>query len=301
MPVEHPHPRITAPSDPAARAWRYMDFAKFISLIARRELYFCNLEVLAATDPHDGLLSQPNYRHRQWHSIADLAPEEYKIVFFENMTGERQRIQFESQKNSREYWLRRRFYDRRTLLINCWHLNQYESAAMWVQYAIGGQGIAITSTFQKIMESLVGASEILHIGMVKYLDWENETVDNTFVLPFSKRRSFAHEQELRIVYWDPDVQQQVNLLCQRLAQHTFDHLYRRITTPINWALIENDVSKVGYKSGIYIPVNIDELIEEVYVSPSAPDWFAEVVKAACDKFGLKKSPIRSDILSQPIR
>jgi hypothetical protein len=120
MPVEHPHPNITPPTDPAERAWRYMDFAKFVSLISRRELYFCNLEVLAASDPHEGLLSHPNYRHRDWNTIADLTSEEYKLVIFDEAqfsSEESRRVQFESQRNSREYWLRRRFYDRRTLSV----------------------------------------------------------------------------------------------------------------------------------------------------------------------------------------
>jgi hypothetical protein len=250
-----------------------MDFAKFMSLISRKQLYFSNLEVLATSDPHEGLLSQPNYRHRQWHTIADLTPEERKMIFHVEMKGEQQRIQFESQRNSREYWLRRRFYDRRTLLVNCWHLSQYESAAMWVQYAMGGQGIAITSTFERIIKAFSGALERLFLGMVKYLDWGKEPVDNSFVLPFAKRLSFAHEQELRLVYWDLDVQQPVNGFCQKLSNHTMDHLYRRISGSINWSMIEDDIAKIDYKSGIYISADLDILIDQVYVSPTAPDWF----------------------------
>jgi hypothetical protein len=152
MPVE-PHPLLSSPSDPAERVWRYMDFAKFVSLISRRELYLCNLEPMSKDDPHEGLLSAPNYRHREWRTIADLTVEEYKTIFYKEMEGEEQRIQFESQRNSREYWLRRRFYDRRTLLVNCWHLNRYESAAMWARYAVGSQGIAITSSYLGIIEA----------------------------------------------------------------------------------------------------------------------------------------------------
>jgi hypothetical protein len=148
-----------------------MDFAKFVSLISREELYFCNLEVLAKSDPHEGLLSQPNYRHRQWRNISDLAPEEHKAIFGNGMSGEQERIQFESQRNSREYWLHLRFYDRRTLLVNCWHVNRYESAAMWTQYVTGGQGIAITSSYTRIVDALTSAPQRVFLGIVKYLDW----------------------------------------------------------------------------------------------------------------------------------
>jgi hypothetical protein len=212
MPVAHPHPLITAPADPDERAWRYMDFATFVSLISRGELYFCNLEFLAKSDPHEGLLSHPNYRHREWNTIADLTPDEYKAIIFDEMrfsSDESKRIQFESHRNAREYFLRRRFYDRRTLSVNCWHLNSDESAAMWMQYAAGGYGIAITSSYKKIIEALADAKERLFVGMVKYLDWNSEPVDDTFVLPFNKRRSFDYEKELRIVYLDLNIQERL--------------------------------------------------------------------------------------------
>jgi hypothetical protein len=294
-------PLLSAPADSSERVWRYMDFAKFVSLISREELYFCNLEVLAKSDPHEGLLSQPNYRHRQWHTISDLTPEEHKAIFFTEMSGEQERIQFESHRNSREYWLRRRFYDRRTLLVNCWHVNRYESAAMWTQYVTGGQGIAITSSYTRIVDALAAAPQRVFLGMVKYLDWDNEPVDNSFAFPFSKRMSFNYEKELRIVYWDLVVQEKANVLCQRLTAHMMDHLYRRISTPINWDLIEDEINTVTYMLGIYIPVDINFLIDEIYVAPTSPDWFLEVIQTVCEKFSLRRIPRRSDLLSSPMR
>ena len=107
MPVE-PNPYAQTPVNPSEKAWRYMDFAKFVSLISRQDLFLCNLEVLATSDPHEGMLSAPNYRHRKWNAISDLTNEEHIAMFFTHMDAEQQRIQFESQRNSREYWVRRR-------------------------------------------------------------------------------------------------------------------------------------------------------------------------------------------------
>jgi hypothetical protein len=152
-----------------------------------------------------------------------------------------------------------------------------------------------------IIEAFAHAKEHIFVGMVKYLDWNKEPVDNSFVLPFSKRASFASEQELRIAYWDQNVQEKVNALCQKLSRHTMDHLYRRIAGSIDWNLIEDEVSKVPYIPGLYVPVDIEKLVNEIYVSPTSPDWFLEVVSAVCDKFSLKRAPVRSDLLSSPIR
>jgi hypothetical protein len=300
MPIEL-NPHVFPPANPSERAWRYMDFAKFVSLVSRRELYFCNLELLAKDDPHEGLLSIPNYRHREWHSISDLTSEEYKTIFYKDMSPEAQRIQFESHRNAREYWLRRRFYDRRTMLVNCWHLNRYESAAMWTRYGIGGQSIAITSSYTAIIDALASANERIFVGIVKYFDWNTEPVDNSSAFPFSKRASFAYENELRLVYWESHVQEKVNALCAKLSSHTMDHLYRRIQTPLNWNLIEEEVRKIEYVPGIYIPVVLDSLIDDIYVSPTSADWFLEVVSVVCEKFSLKKVPIRSEIMSPPVR
>lgn len=60
MPFE-PNRNLRPPSDPHARAWRCIDFAKFVHLISSRELYFCNLKVLARNDPHEGLLANADH------------------------------------------------------------------------------------------------------------------------------------------------------------------------------------------------------------------------------------------------
>ena len=278
-----------------------MDFAKFVSLISKRQLFLSNLEVLATTDPHEGMLSQPNYRHRQWNTIADLTPEEHSTMFYKEMAGEERRIQFVCQKNSREFWARRRFYDRRTLLINCWHLNKFESAAMWAQYAAGGQGIAITSNFARLLESLRNSPQRTFLGLVKYLDWSGEAVDSSFGLPFSKRESFSYEKELRLVYWDLEVQEHVNAICGKLTSHMMDHLYRRISTEINWDMVEEEAARVPFKSGLYIPVDLETLVDEVYVSPTSAGWFHEVVQSVCELYGFPRIPVRSDLLSSPLR
>ena len=34
--------------------------------------------------------------------------------------------------------------------VNCWHINEHESAAMWDLYLKSNEGIAIQSTYQKL-------------------------------------------------------------------------------------------------------------------------------------------------------
>ena len=191
MPIE-PHRLLTAPANPDQPAWRFTDFAKFVSLFSRAELYLTNVEVLSKEDPQEGLVSVPNYRHREWTSIADLTADERVGLCFRPVSDEEMRVQFENERHTREYWLRRRFYDRRALQISCWHMNDYESAAMWAQYAANSHGIAIKSSYRRIVASLSSSPHQLCAGLVEYLDWNTERVDNSFVFPISKRKSFSH-------------------------------------------------------------------------------------------------------------
>lgn len=303
MAVDHPHPLIQTPVNEEARAWRYMDFAKFVSLLVKREMFFCNLEVLARNDPHEGLLSFPNYRHRQWKSLSDLTEEETKKIFFgdEEWTEENKRIQFESTRNAKEYWARRRYYDRRAYSINCWHMNDHESAAMWTQYAGTGPGVAITSTFSRILRAFSKTSDRIFVGLVRYHDWLNDEVDSTFGFPLSKRMSFSHEQELRLIYWNLETQHSLNGVFEKLSRHTMDHLFRRISGPIDWDIVNVEASRVKFGDGLSIPLDIDMLIDEVYVSPTSGKWFLELIQEICKKFGLSRTPIYSDIHSAPIR
>ena len=84
--------------------------------------------------------------------------------------------------------------------INCWHLNSHESAAMWVLYLKSNEGIAVQSTYRKLLDSLVDEREIF-IGKVNYIDYDNEIfLDRNALAPLVyKRKSFEHEREVRAI------------------------------------------------------------------------------------------------------
>lgn len=44
--------------------------------------------------------------------------------------------------------------DKKRVFVNCWHLNEYESAAMWDLYLKNEEGVAIQTTFNRIKKSL---------------------------------------------------------------------------------------------------------------------------------------------------
>lgn len=52
------HPCFAQPRDGKLRLWRYMNFAKFVSLISTRRLFFCRADLL--DDPFEGSYSKIN-------------------------------------------------------------------------------------------------------------------------------------------------------------------------------------------------------------------------------------------------
>jgi hypothetical protein len=150
-----------------------MDFAKFVSLIHRRALFFPNAASLG--DPFEGSYPMANIRLRPtWYG-------EYAESMERQGYGEKLRLL-------------------QSTLISCWHMNPVESAAMWRLYASQGYGIAVRSTYER----LTRAFEIdrpLYIGTVIYLDYDTDPMpEGNLFDPFvHKRASFRHEQELRAV------------------------------------------------------------------------------------------------------
>ena len=46
-----------------------------------------------------------------------------------------------------------------------------------------------------------------------------------------------------------------------------------------------------------LQVDLNDLIERIYVSPSSPTWLAKVVRELALAYGIKKDVLRSELLS----
>ena len=176
------NPLFTTPPQ-KAQLWRYMDFAKFVSLLSTQTLFFARADRLS--DAWEGAMTRPNLNARQFdiRNIFELNQEQ--------QAGLTRRLSnlFECMKKH--------------TYISCWHENEQESAAMWKLYVTGGQGIAVQSTFKSLTQAL-GTSYPFHAGLVRYKDYNADTFpEGNTLAPFvHKRASFAHEREVRAVIQD---------------------------------------------------------------------------------------------------
>ena len=241
---------------PGAKLWRYMDFMKFIDLLDRKELFFARGDKL--DDAFEGSLPRVNSPARS-HLFPHDAPEE-------RIEEVRQAILniFKSSRSS--------------ISVNCWHENEYESAAMWQLYAKDNGGIAVRTTFKSFSESFIGNEEVSG-GKVKYIDYDSTTSsDNEEDLPLGnvlhpflyKRPYFEYEQEVRAT----------------------------VMSTLQLVLGE-DTSLNFVGSGTYVRVDVDKLIEEVVLSPYAASWHHELVCSVAQKYGLKAPIRRSSVRDKP--
>lgn len=234
--------------------WRYMDLAKFINLLDTKCLYFPSASTFFSTDPFEGSYARRNIEWMK-SKAEQLSPEQAQEV--RDLDGE---------------------YNRSLLFrtyINCWHIAEHESMAMWGLYADNGRGLAIRSSYKRLVDEIKQstsrtkkARELdLYIGNIEYIDYETEKMNLDVIRKFPnaapffyKRTAFQHERELRIGLMD----------------------YRSM----------NPASSISLK------IDLSALIDRIVIYPKTYPLFADAVKSIGRKFGVGKLVANSDLLGE---
>jgi len=236
--------------------WRYMDFSKYVDLMITSELHFTRADKFE--DPYD--CSGMQFFNKPDKQLPSAPPE------------------------GKEWTRKVNTFGRLFVYLNCWHMNDVESPALWKLYSENKyETIAIQTTFGKLDSEikLKWPRDGISITMVKYdpknagkpieglgrlfssLGWENIIY---------KRPSFAHEKELRAFIY-----QRVDKLKEVLLRN------------------EAHFEKLMKERPEYIRIKVtpSALIEKVYVSPHAKDLFVELVKNVSGE--LKDRVLKSDL------
>src|SRR5208283_5194086 len=84
--------------------------------------------------------------------------------------------------------------------VNCWHMNEVESAAMWKIYSTSKDSVCLQTTFARLRDVL--PEDDVYIGVVNYISYDRDMIpdDNGLWPLFHKRKSFEHERELRALW-----------------------------------------------------------------------------------------------------
>ncbi|MCQ3932509.1 MAG: hypothetical protein DPW16_18825 [Chloroflexi bacterium] len=252
------HPVFEEPEDTNSNVWRYMDFARFMSLLDKRALFFVTGNLLRKLDPFEGSFSKANLALRPY--IYENLPSQTRDFIQESIT-----TSFRTTLPN-------------MVLINCWHLSDFESAAMWELYSRYSLGIAIQSTFNQLKFSIqdrLGVDKVL-VGKVKYIDYTTDWIpENNIFYPYThKRKNFEHEREIRAITttWAGD-----------LEEHA--------------SSVKHELDKFG---GVYIPVDLEILISKIYVSPTSPLWFRDLATSILRQYKLEKDVVQSNLSDDPV-
>lgn len=228
------NPTINLPEDPDTIVWKYLDLSKFLDLLLSKKLFMSRSDKFE--DQYEGTFSEPTFEE-----IRKIAENNPKFLSY--------------YKSHRE-----------KIAISSWHINEYESFAMWQIFTKNNEGLAIQSTVGRLKEALKPERRTeQYIGEVNYIDYKKEYIpfNDTFFPFLFKRKSFQYEREVRII---SDVTQ----------------------------------NKIELNDGLKIDVDIQQLIEKIYIHPKSENWYKNLVIQLMEQLGfnfsIEKSDLESDIL-----
>ena len=228
------NPNITLPENANTIVWKYLDLSKFLDLLMSQKLFMSRSDKFE--DQYEGTFSEPTFEEIKKLSINN--PE-----FLNYYKSHREKV-----------------------AVSSWHINEYESFAMWQIFTQNSEGLAIQSTIGRLQNAVIPEKKYeQYIGEVNYIDYKKEYIpfDDMFFPFLFKRKSFQYEREVRII---SDVTQ----------------------------------SNIKLNDGLKINVDINQLIEKIYIHPKSENWYKnlviQLVKQLGFDFTIEKSDLESDIL-----
>lgn len=235
--------------------WRYLDFPKYVSLLATRALHFARADTFG--DPYEGAKGL-RQRKDKWdahflsffrEALRTAPVDDPKQRLSEDEIEQRAPKFIEELEQIGQA-------DRSRTFLSCWHENPVESEAMWRLYAASfSNALAIRTTYERLYRAL-GRSPDIPIGRVKYIDMRTAFagVNDAF---WRKRLSFQHENEVRAVVRDFQAQTPGKLVPCDLSI-LVEAVYVSPEAPSWFASVVNDVTA---KYGLSVQVSPSTLAD----------------------------------------
>lgn len=265
MPLEA-HDSIREPDDNTT-IWRYYSTSQFLWILQEKSLYLSRLDQL--DDPFEGYSPVKNLEE-DIEAMQDRDPFEALSVD-PNLGDPEERIKEKYE------------FVRRLSLVNCWSDGEEDSLSMWKSYLPSGDGVAIRSTFGNLVDAINQRSGFsYHAGKVTYFDYFDrlKSTDNAFAFIMSKPKQYKYENEIRVFVWWP-TSGEVEL-----------------DEPEPGASIEEDT--LVAPTGTKISVDLNTLIDGVYVSPFSPPWStSEYWNDLLNKYGIEATAEPSQLAMEP--
>ena len=243
---------------PDQKLWRFMDFAKFISLLEDKALYFARADKLG--DPFEGAAGirerQPvweNFYRQFFREAVETAPGQTTPPPPGQLDKEAERLLAEMRRGTDD--------DLKRTFANCWHSNAVESEALWRLYCPPPHpGVVVNTTARALIESF-GPDADIELGFVQYLDFRTAFA-GPYERVFSKRKSLSHEAEVRAVISnrslkDPPAGMLVQVDLTVMVQAV-------VPSPFAPYWLHDLVDRTLKRHGLDLPVRESELLAEPF-------------------------------------
>ena len=271
---------IKSPTD-NTKIWQYMDLSEFIHLLYSKSLFFCNTKKFG--DPFEGSLPLLN----------NILNEQKEYQITKKLLENKKKFKNVIKSQPIKKWNYQGWKNR--VLVNCWHMNNSESAAMWNSYSYRNSGIALQSTFKRLKNSIKSCKEEIIIGKVQYLNYRNEWLKESlgWEIFLTKKRPYEYERELRAlnIVYDNDLDDKELFNDSFLKKYRINLPKGQKTTAKKMLSMHNEKVLPIYIPGKHIKIDLDTLIENIYVSPYVDDYFIEVIKSLIEKYDISNKSI----------
>lgn len=99
-----------------------------------------------------------------------------------------------------------------------------------------------------------------------------------------KRKSYAHEKEVRLLYQAP----------------TKSGSYEKDPDRDGFIFKPSDGNVTENPPGIEFNIDLNALIHNIYISPDSPSWLHILVESILSRYGINKQVVRSSLADDPI-
>lgn len=231
------------------KIYRYLDFVKLSDVLLNQRLFFSRTDV--QNDKFEGQLGNINVLQQKY---------------------------MPNQNNSKKHTEKEFRMLQRMFLLSCWHMETIESFAMWKIYAGNNQGVAIETTVDDLMDSIIYShqeilksipserwdekiwlSNNIHSGSVYYYNWNDTYIPEQYLWDYRrflyKLENFEYEKEFRLII---DGQRLLTMLGGDKS---------------NFITVEGFCNR-----GEYIPIDVRKLVKKIIICPAAGEWFKSLVE-----------------------
>ena len=235
-------PRVSSELKGSDVLWRYLDAAKFLDFVHNQILFF---------------------------SRGDQFEDKFEGAFTDSLKHSIQRSYDVNKIDFTYEEFRRRLRER--VFVNCWHKSADDSMAMWSIYGRSSCSVALTTTIDRLKQSLESESLLYDIAIEKVAyvkHWRDPALD---IAPYS--RVFAYKTKAY------EFEKEVRVLIDRFAGE-----------------FETDISETG----MAIKVSSRSLLRSIVIAPEAPVWFENLVREVSGRYGVTAPVRRSLLAKEPI-